>query len=146
MNNAYNEVKKFHEAFGHPVSSYPIAMGQQRVEVRAKWMQEEIQEFLDAARSQPHDKVVVEQADAMIDLIYFGLGTLVEMGVEPERLFAIVQAANMAKLHADGKPRYKPDGKILKPDGWVAPDVAIELEIENQLKRNVPQEKDYITC
>ena len=34
----------------------------------------------------------------MIDLMYFALGTMVEMGLEAEELFDIVQSANMAKL------------------------------------------------
>ena len=57
-------------------------------------MLEEINEFLDAVKEQD----IVEQADAMIDTIYFALGTLVEMGVQPEQLFDIVQHANMSKL------------------------------------------------
>ena len=58
----------------------------------------------------------------MIDLIYFALGTLVEMGLEADELFDIVQKADMAKRWPDGKPRYNPkDGKVIKPDGWEDP-------------------------
>lgn len=49
---------------------------------------EEIAEFLVAPD-------IYEQADAMIDLIYFALGTLVEMGIKPDELFDIIQKANM---------------------------------------------------
>ena len=77
---------------------------------RAKWMNEEVAEFLVA-------EDIYEQADAMIDLMYFALGTMVEMGLEPDELFEIVQQANMAKLWPDGKPPYNPkDGKVIKPD------------------------------
>jgi predicted HAD superfamily Cof-like phosphohydrolase len=82
---------------------------------RAKWMNEEVAEFLIADD-------IYEQADAMIDLIYFALGTLVEMGLEADELFEIVQQANMAKLWPDGKPHYNPkDGKVIKPEGWEDP-------------------------
>lgn len=57
-------------------------------------MLKEINEFLDAVKEQD----IVEQADAMIDTIYFALGTLVEMGVQPEQLFDIVQHANMTNF------------------------------------------------
>jgi predicted HAD superfamily Cof-like phosphohydrolase len=39
----------------------------------------------------------------------------------------------MAKLFPDGKPRYREsDGKIIKPDGWVAPEPKLKSEIERQ--------------
>ena len=43
-------------------------------------MNEEVAEFLVA-------EDIYEQADAMIDLMYFALGTMVEMGLEPDELF-----------------------------------------------------------
>lgn len=88
-------------------------------------MHEEIDEFLDATD-------VCEQADAMIDLIYFALGSLVEMGVKPDILFAIVHEANMSKLWPDGAPHYGPDGKTIKPGTWVDPYPRIASEIARQ--------------
>ena len=63
-------------------------------------MREEVDEFVESTN-------VVDQADAMIDLIYFALGTLVEMGVRPAPLFDIVHNANMQKLWPDGAPRIR---------------------------------------
>jgi predicted HAD superfamily Cof-like phosphohydrolase len=115
MNKEWNEVKLFHQKFDHPVSEYPAFIEDQRAKNRAIWMMEEIAEFLIA-------KDIYEQADSMIDLIYFTLGTLVEMGVEPDGLFDIVQETNMSKLWEDGNPRYnKKDGKIIKPENWEDP-------------------------
>jgi len=114
INNEWHMVKQFHNKFGHPVSNVPAMLTQQQAENRYKWMLEEIDEFMEATD-------VVEQADAMIDLIYFALGTLTMMGIKPEKPFAIVQQANMAKLWEDGKPRYNSDGKVIKPAGWVDP-------------------------
>jgi predicted HAD superfamily Cof-like phosphohydrolase len=122
----YNQVKEFHKAFGHPVNEKPVLMDKDRINARAKWMVEEIVEFGDA-------KDITEQADALTDLLYFVLGTFVEIGVDPEPIFDIVQKANMSKLWPDGKPRYREDNKVLKPDGWEPPEPKIELEIENQL-------------
>lgn len=42
--------------------------------------------------------------------------------------FKIVHECNMQKLH-NGKPIYREDGKILKPEGWVGPKEKIELLI-----------------
>ena len=124
MNKEYNDVREFHEKFGHPVSDKPKFMPKERAEKRYKWMLEEINEFLEADE-------VVEQADAMIDTIYFALGTLVELGIEPEALFEIVQHANMSKLWEDGKPHYNADGKTIKPEGWEDPHNKLKACIES---------------
>lgn len=93
-------------------------------------MLEEINEFLDAVKEQD----IVEQADAMIDTIYFALGTLVEMGVQPDILFKIVQHANMSKLFPDGKPHYNEMGKVIKPENWQDQHPKLELTIR-RMKR-----------
>ena len=80
---------------------------------------------------------IVEQADAMIDVIYFALGTLVEMGIKPDNLFQIVQDANMSKLWPDGKPHYNQDGKTIKPSTWEDPHNKLKAEIDRQYKETL---------
>ena len=126
MNKEFEEVREFHQAFGHPVSNVPVSLTKDRAKKRYAWILEEINEFLDAVKNQD----VVEQADAMIDTIYFALGTLVEMGVQPDILFKIVQHANMSKLWPDGKPHYNEMGKVIKPVGWENPHKKLELSIQ----------------
>ena len=127
INNEFNCVKEFHVAFNHPVKETPTFIDNERVKARSDWMKEEINEFIEATD-------VIDQADAMIDLIYFALGTMVEMGVEPAKLFEIVQNANMSKLWEDGKPHYREDGKIIKPDTWKNPYPKLKKCIENMKK------------
>lgn len=129
INKEFMAVKEFHEAFGHPVSETPVSMSKERAKARYEWLLEEINEFLEAVDNED----IVEQADAMIDTIYFALGTLVEMGVKPEKLFDIVQNANMSKLWEDGKPHYNELGKVIKPKGWVDPHPLLEEEIKSQM-------------
>ena len=86
MNKEYEDVKKFHQAFGHPVANEITLITSERAKKRSAWMLEEINEFLDAVKNND----VVEQADAMIDVIYFALGTLVETGIKPDSLFKII--------------------------------------------------------
>jgi predicted HAD superfamily Cof-like phosphohydrolase len=128
MNKEWNDVREFHEKFGHPVAERPVMIDKRRALSRAKWMQEEVAEFLIADD-------IYEQADAMIDLMYFALGTMVEMGLEADELFAIVQQANMAKLWPDGKPHYNPkDGKVIKPEGWEDPAPKIKAYIDSVIE------------
>lgn len=128
LNKAYEQVRAFHIAFGHPVAKAPAPMEQRRRKERAGWIEEEMVEFIKA-------DTLVDQCDAITDLMYFAIGTMVELGVSPDKLFDIVQNANMGKLFPDGKPRYRPaDGKILKPVGWIAPEPLLEEEINRQIK------------
>ncbi len=131
MDKEWFEVKLFHEKFGHPSADSPTFLEKERAKNRSKWIMEEVAEFLVAQN-------IYEQADAMIDLIYFALGTLVEMGIKPDDLFEIVQNANMSKLGADGKPIYnKKDGKIIKPENWEDPAPKIKFLIDNLIKTGV---------
>ena len=127
MNQEWNAVKEFQSKFGHPIADKPMQMDADRAKKRYNWMLEEINEFIEAEE-------IVEQADAMIDVIYFALGTLVEMGIKPDNLFKIVQDANMAKLWPDGKPHYNKDGKTIKPSTWEDPHDKLRAEIERQYK------------
>lgn len=125
MNKEWNDVREFQLKFGHPVADKPTQMDPDRALKRYHWMLEEINEFLEADE-------IVEQADAMIDVMYFALGTLVEMGIRPDNLFQIVQHANMSKLWPDGKPHYNAEGKTIKPATWEDPHNKLREEIERQ--------------
>jgi len=97
-------------------------------------MREELEEFRNATS-------IHDQADAMVDLMYFALGTLVEMGVQPGRLFDIVHDANMKKLWPDGKVHYAPDGKVIKHPSWQPPEPQLMQEIQRQLREIVTSGK-----
>ncbi len=130
MNREWEMVKEFHQKFNHPVADAPKMMDAARARKRYNWMLEEINEFLEADE-------IVEQADAMIDVMYFALGTLVEMGIKPDELFKIVQEANMSKLWEDGKPHYSPEGKTIKPATWQDPHEKLKACIENMSKNGL---------
>jgi len=123
----WEQVRAFHIAFNHPTKDKPTLLDPDRAIKRMNWIKEEVQEFLDA-------NTIVDQADAMIDVIYFAIGTLVEMGVRPQELMDIVQQANMSKLWPDGKPHYRADGKIMKPEGWEDPYSKLQEAIAQQMQ------------
>ena len=127
MMKQQEQVKEFQLAFNHPVANVPTFMDKNRAEARMNWVKEEVDEFLDANN-------VIDQADALVDALYFILGTAVEIGVDLEPVFNIVQEANMSKLWCDGKPHFRADGKVIKPEGWQAPEPQIQAEIERQMK------------
>ena len=47
-----------------------------------------------------------------------------------EEVFQEIQASNMSKLGADGKPIYREDGKVMKGPGYFRPNIAGILEAE----------------
>jgi predicted HAD superfamily Cof-like phosphohydrolase len=132
LDRPFEDVIEFHTVFDHPIGDAPRMQPPERVAARAGWLEEEARELREAT-------TIADQADAYIDSIYFALGGLVDMGVDPSPIWAIVQRANMAKVWADGSVRRrKHDGKIIKPDTWVDPKPLIEAEIARQLSAPRP--------
>jgi len=129
LTGAFQAVRAFHKAFNHPAPDRPTMIPPERVEQRAGFSDEENQEFRDAT-------TLVDQVDAALDKLYFALGDLVELGIDPSPLFDIVQGANMAKLGPDGKPIPHPTipGKTGKPPGWIPPEAALAAEVQRQIE------------
>ena len=96
MAKEIEQVLEFHKVFEHPIGDIAKALSIKRGLQRHSYMKEELQEFHDAVEAED----VVEQADACIDIIYFALGTLVELGLSDkyEALFANIQASNISKV------------------------------------------------
>lgn len=130
---AYNAVREFHLAFGHPAPDTPTAQTFEQARRRDDWINNETVELMDATLA-PGGPDIAKQADAYLDIIYFALGGLVELGIEPSAIFDFVHGANMAKLGPDGKPIIRADGKAMKPDGWESPDPKIAAYIEGLRK------------
>lgn len=108
-------VADFHAAMGQPVgdTSKP-ALVEHRL--RLGLIFEECEELREAIERDD----LVEAIDGACDLIYVVLGTMVSAGVDLAPFFDEVHRSNMAKV--GGKRRE--DGKILKPEGWMPPDIA----------------------
>ena len=51
---------------------------------------------------------MIEQVDALTDILYFTYGSFSLLGVDPTNIFDIVHQANMGKLFPDGQPHYHP--------------------------------------
>ncbi len=124
MKKQIDDVQKFHEKFGHPVSTELCNIETQRALDRVKWIKSECSEYIDAVIA--NDKV--EIADALGDILYFVLGTVVEHGLQDnmEDVFQAIQDSNMSKLGADGNPMYRADGKIMKGPYYFTPTAKIK--------------------
>lgn len=128
MNNEWEMVREFHKAATHPCPDEPVMLTCERLSVRSSWMKEEIEELL-----QSED--LCDQVDAVIDLMYFALGTLVEMGIKPDSFFKIIHASNMEKVEISGPTLFRTDSKVMKPSGWKQPKRLMLKEINKLLKK-----------
>lgn len=124
LKQAQDAIKKFHVRFLLPVAQTPTMLQSKRAQLRARWIQEETTELLNAAD-------IVDQVDAAVDLIYFAIGILVEMGVDGSAAFQIVHEANMNKLGQDDNPLYDESGKVMKPESWISPKKKIREWLSN---------------
>ena len=81
---------------------------------------EEVGELVEAVAA--NDKV--EQLDALIDILVVTMGAIRAGGFDGEGAWREVMATNFAKIDKDtGKVRKREDGKVLKPEGWKAPEL-----------------------
>lgn len=113
---ALAQVREFFEKFGVQILDKPAAPDVARAHLRMKLIREEFEEFANAWC----EDNLVEIADALADMIYVILGTALSYGLPLDLVFAEVHRTNLAKE----KGSLRDDGKIMKPEGWVAPDIA----------------------
>lgn len=107
------------EVVALPVPPKPVILKADRLAWAHTALQEELDEFIGAC----NDDDVLEASDALIDLIYFALGRLTEMGVPAAAVFDEVQRANMDKQRGSLSKRPGSMGHdAVKPEGWEAPD------------------------
>jgi len=122
MKNKLNDVQKFMEVFElgyqkQPTSKIPL----NKILLRFDLMKEENEEYLEAAKNDD----LVEIADALGDMLYILLGTVLEHGLQDkiEAVFNEIQRSNMSKLDTNGKPIYREDGKVLKGSNYCKPKI-----------------------
>lgn len=61
--------------------------------------------------------------DSLVDQDYVNIGFANLLGLDMKAGFEEVQKSNMSKLDASGNPIFREDGKLLKSDQYVPPDL-----------------------
>lgn len=135
QNTNFADVVAFHEKFAVPVLHKPGFLKELNPDVqsfREKFLQEELDEFKDSVA----DGDLITAFDSLIDEVYVAMGTAALMGCSAElwqQLWTNVQEANMSKVAASSATASKRGyaGDIVKPAGWVGPDVKHKQCLEN---------------
>ena len=127
MKKQLDHVEKFHDTFGITNKYQPKAfVGKDIVALCHRLMSEENEEYLEAAKAGD----LVEVADALGDMMYILCGTILSHGMQNiiEEIFEEIQASNMSKLGADGKPIYREDGKVMKGPNYFKPNISAIID------------------
>ena len=113
MTNPFNDINTFHTACDQQPSIDNYVM-------YLDLITEEYNELKEAIEA--NDRV--EQLDALVDILVVTMGAIRAGGFDGEGAWEEVMKTNFAKIDPDtGKVRKREDGKVLKPEGWKAPEL-----------------------
>lgn len=114
MTNPFKDIDTFHTACDQEPNEANYKMYLTLID-------EEVGELVDAVVA--NDRV--EQLDALVDILVVTMGAIRAGGFDGEGAWNEVMRTNFAKIDPDtGKVRKREDGKVLKPEGWKAPELA----------------------
>ena len=118
MTNPFRDQAKFMTACDQSVGS----INEAQYKLYCDLIHEEFNEEFKVALEN-NDRV--EQLDALIDILVVTIGAIHSGGFNAEAAWKEVMRTNFAKIDTEtGKVRKREDGKVLKPTGWVAPELA----------------------
>ena len=114
MTNPFEDTERFGTACDQPASEANYKMYLTLID-------EEVGELEEAVMADDR----VEQLDALVDILVVTMGAIRAGGFDGEGAWKEVMDTNFAKIDPDtGKVRKREDGKVLKPEGWKAPELA----------------------
>tara|TARA_B100000902_G_C27001641_1_gene760177 strand:+ start:273 stop:632 length:360 start_codon:yes stop_codon:yes gene_type:complete len=113
MTNPFKDIETFGTACDQPASEANYKMYLDLIREETEELEEAIQN---------NDKV--EQLDALVDILVVTMGAIRAAGWDGEGAWREVMDTNFAKIDPEtGKVRKREDGKVLKPEGWKAPEL-----------------------
>jgi predicted HAD superfamily Cof-like phosphohydrolase len=125
MTNPFRDQEKFMRACDQSVDEF----NKDQFNLYVTLIEEEANELADAITA--HDQV--ETVDALIDILVVTIGALHSMGADAEGAWKEVMMTNFAKIDKEtSKVRKREDGKVLKPVGWIPPDLKPFLKKNNK--------------
>lgn len=154
MSNYFDDVGRFHGQFDLPVSHetwaktgtrLPGVISTTEFNFRIAFLFEELKELIEGNEAGDLGRV----ADALVDLVWVALGTAHYCGLPFDALWKEVQRANMEKRPwREGdpiKPRNAQGLEIVKPDGWVPPDIeGVLTDFQHKLGVTLPTRDSFV--
>jgi predicted HAD superfamily Cof-like phosphohydrolase len=123
MTNPFRDQEKFMRACDQTVNGFNEA----QYKLYTNLIEEEFKELKDAIAAGD----LVEQLDALEDILVVTIGAIHSAGMDGEGAWKEVMSTNFAKIDKEtGKVRKRDDGKVLKPIGWKGPELEPFLKKE----------------
>jgi len=123
MTNPFRDQEKFMRACDQTVDG----SDQKQFTMYLGLIKEETTELNEAINNND----AVETLDALIDILVVTIGAIHSGGFDAEGAWKEVMKTNFEKIDNEtGKVRKREDGKVLKPLGWKAPELAQFLKKE----------------
>ena len=119
MTNPFQDQKKFMEACDQTVGRW----NEHQYQLYCNLIREEFNELVESDN-------IVDDLDALIDIVVVTIGAIHSLGADAEGAWNEVMRTNFEKIDKEtGKVRKREDGKVLKPDGWLPPNLALFAKI-----------------
>ena len=116
MTNPFRDQEKFMRACDQSVEGF----NEEQYKLYINLIEEEFKELKEAIAAGD----LVEQLDALEDILVVTIGAIHSAGMDGEGGWKEVMRTNFAKIDKEtGKVRKREDGKVLKPLGWTPPDL-----------------------
>lgn len=132
----FSDIVDFHEKFGLQYHGKPRILPEELAKFRAGFMAEELGEYAFGGdetnvmilvgivkEDMAPPLELVDQLDALVDLVYVALGTAYMQGFDFYEAWRRVHDANMKKVRAarEVDSQRSSTYDVVKPPGWVAP-------------------------
>lgn len=122
------QARLFRVAMGqemHPALTHQGFIKERLWSLQVNLIREEYGEFLAACEDLLHKQDNKEYAAAMLkelgDLVFVCFQLAAAFGLDLDECMSRIFASNMSKLGDDGKPVYRPDGKVIKGPNYKPP-------------------------
>lgn len=132
----FEQFKEFNRACKNPEGSISAFDPNNVARVEMNWrlideeVNKELKPALDLYLANPTLENLAEVADGAVDAVYVILQLCVTLAIPFDKVWDEIHKSNMAKVLPTGEVLRRADGKILKPFGWLRPDVWNVLKVE----------------
>jgi len=114
--NPFRDQETFMKACDQTVDSF----NQEQFKLYLGLIEEEYKELKEAINNNDQ----LETLDALVDILVVTIGAIHSAGYNAEGAWKEVMATNFAKIDSETcKVRKRGDGKVLKPVGWMPPEL-----------------------
>ena len=121
-------VREFAIAMDHPLDER-WKFNRELEDLRYRLVAEEFGEFSDESDAGNRPAAMLSE---LADIVYVVYGYAATFGWDLDEAVRRIHTANMSKLGPDGKPLYRPDGKVLKGPNYRKANLSDLIRTENE--------------